>query len=122
MQKKRKPRKGIDLEKSNPLIEHRHKVFVRTKFCTPVFGGNPIPEFPKDDFDVLRASEEEKEKADQREHLSKGIIASFTHWTVENHGTIKTQFEFSNLRLLTLVKAWDNRKASEINKRRFRSI
>ena len=31
----------------------------------------PIPLCPKDDFDVFGASEEEKEKADQMENLSK---------------------------------------------------
>ena len=67
-------------------------------------------------------SEEEKEKADQMNNLSKWLIAAFTPWTVDEHGTIKTQFEFSNLGLLILVKAWDNSNASKINKQRFKSI
>ena len=50
-------------------------------------------------------SEEEKEEADQIEYLSKWIITELTSWIVDKHSSIKTQFEFSNLELLTLMKA-----------------
>ena len=71
MQKKRKPRKGIELGKRHPLTEHGYKGFVRTKFCTPFFGGKYVPECPKDDFDVFGPSEEDKLKSNQMAHLSK---------------------------------------------------
>ena len=63
--KKMKPRKGIELGKGHPLAENGYKGFVRTKFCTPVLGEQPIPTCPKDDLDVFGGTEEEKAKADQ---------------------------------------------------------
>ena len=56
------------------------------------------------------------------QHFSKWLIASFTPWTVDKHGAIETQFDFSTLELLTLMKAWDNSNASKINKQQFRSM
>ena len=87
-----------------------------------VFGGKPIPVCRKDNFDVFGASEEDKVRYYQIKHVYKWLIVAFTSWTFDKHGTIKTQFEFSNLGLLALMKAWDNFNSSEINKQRFRSI
>ena len=50
------------------------------------------------------------------EHFSMWLIEASNPWTFGKHGAIKTQFEFSNLRLLTLAKHWDNNNASDINK------
>ena len=56
-QKKRNPRKGIELGKIHPLKINGYKWFVRTKFCTPIFEGKPIPACPKNDFDVIGVTE-----------------------------------------------------------------
>ena len=81
--KKRKPRKVIELGTDHPLIGHSFKVFVRTKFCAPIFGGKSIPTCPDDDFDMPGEMEEEKENHDQMENLSKWLIAEFAPWTVD---------------------------------------
>ena len=57
LQKNRKPRKGIDLGKNHPLTDRGYKVFIMTKFCTLILGGNLILVCPKYDFDVLGTSE-----------------------------------------------------------------
>ena len=60
---KRKLRKCIELGAGHPLTQHSCKGSVRTKFCTSIFGENTVTICPKDDFDVLGETEEEKLKA-----------------------------------------------------------
>ena len=50
------------------------------------------------------------------ENLSKWIIPVLTPWTFDDHSAIKAQFEFSNVGLLEILRAWGNRNASDINK------
>ena len=118
----RKKRRGIDLDENHPLTKHRFKGFIKTKFCNPIFGGSSIPSCPKDDFNLLGKTSEEKEKSNQMEKLSEWLISAFTPWTIGNDGYLISLFEFSNKGLLDLMKSWDNSNASEINKQRFRSI
>ena len=62
--KRKKNAQGHLFGENHPLTERSYKGFVRTKFCTPVFGGKPIPACPKDEFNVFGVSEEEKANAD----------------------------------------------------------
>ena len=55
---KEKTKQGNIIGKSHMLKEHSYKGFVRTNFCTPIFGGKPILECPKDDFDAFDMTEE----------------------------------------------------------------
>ena len=50
------------------------------------------------------------------ENLSKCLIAALTLWIFDKHDEIKTQFDFSKLRLLTLMNTWDHINVSEIKK------
>ena len=60
-----KPRKGIELGKSNPMIDLGYKWFARAKFCIPAFGGKHVPVYPEDHLDVICATGEDLGKADQ---------------------------------------------------------
>ena len=71
------------------------KDLLRPSF-TLLFWSKPVPECPKDYFDMLCKTEEENKKDDQMEHLSTQLIEALTPWTVDKYGVIKTQFEFSN--------------------------
>ena len=109
----RKKHKGMDLAEKHPLAKHGCKGCIRSKFCTPVFGGKPIPSCSKDDFNLFGESKEDIAKADQMENLSKFLLVAYAPWSVNCDGNVEALFEFSNIGLLHLMNEWDNSNASE---------